>query len=593
MFTTAMSSGKEDADIFSLCPHIRKNICGFFHRANAREPSDPQDLMASTAELHHKYKRRGFMKLMFVGAAHEVTGSCHYLEAAGLKILVDCGMEQGIDKFENVVIPVSYAEIDYVLLTHAHIDHAGMLPFIYARGFRGKVISTDATADLCSIMLRDSAHIQESETEWKNRKARRAGQPEEEPLYRTEDAMGVLELFRPFHYDEKVELEEDLTVRFIDVGHLLGSASIEVWITEEEDTKKIVFSGDIGNKNKPLIRDPQYITKADYVVMECTYGDRLHAPLPDHVSILADIVQRTLDRGGNVVIPAFAVGRTQELLYIFRHIKAENRIAGHNGFEVYVDSPLAVEATQVFKDNLADCYDEETRELVMKGINPISFPGLKLSVTSEESKNINFNTKPKVIISAAGMCDAGRIRHHLKHNLWRPECTVVFTGYQSVGTLGRSLVDGNKEVKLFGETIQVEAHIEQMDGMSSHADMEGLITWLNAFEGKPRQVFLVHGDDQVCKFFAEKMEREYGHNIKAPYSGSVYDLSLGRWEKETEGIPITKAMETAKKPVGVYGRLFAAGERLLQVIRNNQGGANKDLAKFADQINSLCDKWDR
>ena len=533
------------------------------------------------------------MKLMFIGAAREVTGSCHYLEAAGFKILVDCGMEQGIDKFENVDLPVSFAEIDYVLLTHAHIDHAGMLPFIYARGFRGRVISTVATADLCGIMLKDSAHIQESETEWKNRKARRAGLPEEEPLYGINDAMGVLELFHSYNYNEKVELEEGLTIRFIDVGHLLGSASIEIWITEGKVSRKIVFSGDIGNKNKPLIRDPQYIKEADYAVMECTYGDRLHGVIPDHVSILAGIVQETLDRGGNVVIPAFAVGRTQELLYMFRRIKAEKLITGHDGFEVYVDSPLAVEATQVFKDNLVDCYDEETKELVMKGINPISFPGLKLSVTSEESKNINFNTKPKVIISAAGMCDAGRIRHHLKHNLWKRSCTIVFTGYQSIGTLGRSLIEGSSEVRLFGETIQVEAHIEQMDGMSAHADREGLIAWLNAFEEKPQQVFLVHGDDLVCSSFEQLLEKDYGYKVKAPHSGSVYDLSAGRWLSETEGVAVAKAPETSKRPVGVYGRLFAAGERLLQVIRHNEGGANKDLAKFADQINSLCDKWDR
>lgn len=533
------------------------------------------------------------MKLMFIGAAREVTGSCHYLEAAGFKILVDCGMEQGIDKFVNVDLPVSYAEIDYVILTHAHIDHAGMLPFIYARGFRGQVISTVATADLCGIMLKDSAHIQESETEWKNRKARRAGLPEEEPLYGMGDAMGVLELFHSYNYNEKVELEDGFTIRFIDVGHLLGSASVEIWITESGTSRKIVFSGDIGNKNKPLIRDPHYIKEADYVVMECTYGDRLHGVIPDHVSILAGIVQKTLDRGGNVVIPAFAVGRTQELLYMFRRIKAEKLVTGHDGFEVYVDSPLAVEATQIFKDNLVDCYDEETKELVMKGINPISFPGLKLSVTSEESKNINFNSKPKVIISAAGMCDAGRIRHHLKHNLWRRSCTIVFTGYQSIGTLGRSLIEGCSEVRLFGETIQVEANIEQMEGMSSHADMEGLIAWLNAFEEKPRQVFLVHGDDQVCSSFEQLLEKDYGYRVKAPHSGSVYDLSLGRWLDETEGVAVVKAPEISKKPVGVYGRLFAAGERLLQVIRHNEGGANKDLAKFADQINSLCDKWDR
>lgn len=533
------------------------------------------------------------MKLTFIGADHEVTGSCHYLEAAGLKILVDCGMEQGINKFENAQLPVSYAEIDYVFLTHAHIDHAGMLPFIYARGFRGKVISTEATKDLCLIMLKDSAHIQESEAEWKNRKARRAGKPEEEPLYGINDAMGVLELFEFYGYGEEISINEGLAIRFTDAGHLLGSASIEVWITEEDVTKKIVFSGDIGNKNKPLIRDPQYIKEADYVVMECTYGDRLHGKLPDHEAILADIVQRTLDRGGNVVIPAFAVGRTQELLYMFRHIKSEKMVKGHDGFEVYIDSPLAVEATHVFKENLTDCYDEEARTLVLGGINPLSFPGLKLSVTSEESKNINFDTKPKVIISAAGMCDAGRIRHHLKHNLWRPECTVVFTGYQSVGTLGRSLIEGSKEVRLFGETIDIKAHIEQMDGMSSHADQAGLVTWVNSYEKKPAQVFLVHGDDAVCSSFEGLLKNEYGFKASSPYSGSVYDLAAGAWIRETEGVPVEKILSAAQKASGVYARLLSAGERLLKVIRSNQGGANKDLARFADQINSLSDKWDR
>lgn len=534
------------------------------------------------------------MKLTFIGAAHEVTGSCHYLEAADLKILVDCGMEQGINQFENAELTVGYAEIDYVLLTHAHIDHAGMLPFIYARGFRGKVITTPATADLCTIMLKDSAHIQEAEAEWKNRKAKRAGLPKEEPLYSLNDAGKVLEHFRSCAYGEKVELKDGLALRFTDVGHLLGSAAIEVWIREGGISKKIVFSGDIGNKNKPLIRDPQYIKEADYVVMECTYGDRFHGKVRDQAEVLAEIVQETLDRRGNVVIPAFAVGRTQELLYLFRRMKEEKRIKGHDGFEVYVDSPLAVEATEVFKDNLSDCYDEETRDLVKRKINPLSFPGLKLSVTSEESRQINLNPNPKVIISAAGMCDAGRIRHHLKHNLWKAESTVVFTGYQSEGTLGRTLLDGGKEIKLFGEAIQVAASIKQIDGMSSHADIQGLFVWLNAFSPFPKEVFLVHGDDLVMGSFQRFLEVEYGYQVSAPYSGSVYDLAEGTWLEETQGVPLAKAPAPgAGKVSGVYERLLAAGERLLHVIRRNKGGANKDLAKFTSQINSLCDKWYR
>ena len=297
-------------------------------------------------------------------------------------------------------------------------------------------------------MLKDSAHIQEMEAEWKNRKARRAGEKEIPPLYTLNDAAGVINLLEGYEYDEIVELNDDITLRFIDAGHLLGSASIEVWCREGEETRKIVFSGDIGNINKPLIRDPQYIRDADYVVMECTYGDRSHPRSEEHVEELAQIIQETLDRGGNVVLPAFAVGRTQELLYFIRKIKHDGMVKGHDNFEVYVDSPLAVEATHVFTENLLRCYDDETRALVEQGINPISFPGLKLSVSSEESKAINFDSGAKVIISAAGMCDAGRIRHHLKHNLWRPECSVVFAGYQAVGTLGRTLQEGARSVNL-------------------------------------------------------------------------------------------------------------------------------------------------
>ncbi len=533
------------------------------------------------------------MRLMFIGADHEVTGSCHYLEVGNTKLFVDCGMEQGTNIYENVEPPVPYSDLDFVLVTHSHIDHVGLLPYIYARGFRGRIIATMATCDLCNIMLRDSAHIQEMEAEWKNRKARRAGKPEVEPLYEMADAEGVIGHFERYDYGEMITLNDDITIRFTDVGHLLGSASIEIWMREDGIEKKIVFSGDIGNKHKPLIRDPAYVKEADYAVMESTYGGRLHQKGKDHVTELARIVQETLDRGGNVVIPAFAVGRTQELLYFFRHIKAEHMVHGHDGFEVYVDSPLAVEATHVFKQNQMDCYDDETKALVEQGINPISFPGLKLSVTSEESKNINFSTTPKVIISASGMCDAGRIRHHLKHNLWRKECTVVFAGYQAEGTIGRALIDGAKMVKLFGETIDVEAHIETLHDISGHADENGLIEWACAFEKKPSQFFIVHGNDDVCDKFAELVTAKTGCPAKAPFSGAEYDLAKGEWIRETEGIPVNPKTMATKKASGVFARLLAAGERLLAVIARNEGGANKDLAKFADQIQALCDKWDR
>ena len=532
------------------------------------------------------------MRLVFSGAAHEVTGSCHYVETGTTKFLVDCGMEQGTNIYENVEPPVPWSDIQFVLLTHAHIDHMGMLPYIYARGFRGRVIATTATCDLCNIMLKDSAHIQEMEAEWKNRKARRAGKPEVPPLYEMNDALGVLEHMEPYRYGDMVQVDENVRIRFTDVGHLLGSASIEIWLTEDGAEKKIVFSGDIGNEDKPLIRNPAYTDEADYAVMESTYGDRLHQKGADHITELARIVQETLDRGGNVVIPAFAVGRTQELLYFFRHIKSEHMIHGHEDFEVYVDSPLAVEATHVFKENQEECYDDETKELVERGINPIAFPGLKLSVTSEESVSINFDTKPKVIISASGMCDAGRIRHHLKHNLWRKECTVIFAGYQAEGTIGRSLVDGSREVRLFGETIEVEAHIETLHDISGHADRDGLLKWAEAFKKKPQQFFIVHGSDDVCDRFARLVTEHTGVAAKAPFSGAEFDLLRGEWVEEPAGVRIpTKA--AARKADGVFARLLAAGERIMSVIRKNEGGANKDLAKFADQINMLCDKWER
>ena len=531
------------------------------------------------------------MRLIFIGADHEVIGSCHVLEVCGRYILVDCGMEQGTDDFETAELPMNIADIDYVLLTHAHIDHSGMLPLLYARGFRGDVIATPATVDLCDIMLKDSAHIQMTEAEWKNRKGQRAGKEPVVPIYDMNDAEGVLEHFVSCDYDKVMDLCEGVKVKFSDAGHLLGSASIEVWINEDGEERKIVFSGDIGNLNRPIIKDPSYINDADYVVMESTYGDRYHNADVDYVSELAGICQRTFDRGGNVVIPAFAVGRTQEMLYYFRKIKEEGLVKGHS-FEVYVDSPLAVEATQIFNENMAECFDQEAMELVRNGINPLRFPGLTLSITSNDSIAINSDNKPKVIISASGMCEAGRIRHHLKHNLWRKECTVVFVGYQANGTLGRMLLEGASEVKLFGETIEVMAEIVKLEGVSGHADKAGLIKWITSFDNRLKQVFVVHGEDEVSTGFAKCLCDEYGLNAVAPYSGAEFDMISGRFVKEGERIP------KAKKPVqrkanDVFERLLAAGRRLLTVIKHNEGGANKDLAKFADQINSMCDKWDR
>ena len=533
------------------------------------------------------------MKLQFIGAAHEVTGSCHYLNACGKHILVDYGMEQGVNLYENAPLPVEAPLIDYVFLTHAHVDHSGYLPLLFARGFRGKVFMTEASADLCSIMLRDCAHIQMQEAEWRSRKAKRSSQVKEhEPLYTMEDADGVIKRIIPCAYDQKIEVSEGISIRFTDIGHLLGSSSIEVWMCEGNETRKVVFSGDIGNINQPLLRDPKKTAEADYVVMESTYGDRVHSlERPDYVKELARIIQETFNRGGNVVIPSFAVGRTQEMLYFLRKIKEDKMIQGFPDFPVYVDSPLAVEATEIFVENELTCFDEEAMALVNKGINPIRFPGLRLSITSDESKAINFDMAPKVIISASGMCEAGRIRHHLKHNLWRPECTILFVGYQAVGTLGRYLLEGAPEVRLFGEHIEVRATIEKLAGISGHADKNGLIDWVCGFEKKPKRVFIVHGEDTVTDVFAQTLIDEYDLDAYAPYSGTKFDLLTNSFDYEAEGIRITVTKKAATVS-SVFERLLAAGQRLIGVIKKCEGHPNKELAKFADQINSLCDKWD-
>ena len=534
------------------------------------------------------------MKITFIGADHEVTGSCHYIEACGKHILVDYGMEQGQKLYENAQLPVAAAEIDYVFLTHAHIDHSGLLPLLAAKGFRGKIFATEATVELCDIMLRDSAHIQMFEAEWRNRKAKRSSStPAYIPLYTLEDAVSAIRLLTGVAYGETINVCDGIKIRFTDVGHLLGSSAIEVWLSESGITKKIVFSGDLGNYAQPIIKDPSMIDEADYCVIESTYGDRLHEKERlDYVSELSAIIQETFDRGGNLVIPSFAVGRTQELLYFIREIKSRNLVKGHGEFQVYVDSPLAVEATQVFQKNSIECFDDDAMELINKGINPLSFRGLNLSVTPAESKAINFDDTPKVIISAAGMCDAGRIRHHLKHNLWREECTILFVGYQAVGTLGRALVEGAQEVKLFGEEIGVRAQIRILKGLSGHADMNGLLDWARGFKVKPELTFVVHGDDKVTDYFAGKLGSELGLKAYAPYSGTRYDLMRGRFEYEAG--PVAAARK--KKPAGVssvFDRLIAACQRIMALARRYEHCANKDIAKFADQINSLCDKWAR
>ena len=535
------------------------------------------------------------MKLSFIGAAHEVTGSCHYLEACGKHILIDCGLEQGPDLYENQEIPATHGNIDFVLLTHAHIDHSGKLPLLVKNGFSGEIVSTFATSDLCNIMLRDSAHIQVAEAEWRNRKAKRSGAPFYEPLYDMTDAINTIALLSPVDYNQKVELCPGIEVRFTDVGHLLGSSCIEVWVTENGITKKIVFSGDVGNTDQPILKDPQTVDEADYVVIESTYGDRLHTKdRPDYISALVDTLRTTFQRGGNVVIPSFAVGRTQEMLYFFREIKMNNLLPEFSNFEVYVDSPLAIEATNVFHKNYHSCFDEDALALIQQGINPLVFPGLKTTVTSQESQLINYDAKPKVILSASGMCEAGRIRHHLKHNLWRRECTILFVGYQAVATLGRRLVDGAEYVKLFGENVEVNAEIKVLPGISGHADMDGLLNWLEGFQKKPSHVFVVHGEDEVTDRFAQTITERFHVPAFAPYSGASFDLLTNTIISAGLKIPKRRTEKPARlRASAAFARVVAAAKHLMDVVLKNEGLCNRDLAKFETQILNLAEKWDR
>ena len=530
-----------------------------------------------------------FMKIEFLGADREVTGSCHYVAFGETHFLVDCGMEQGADLYVNQEIPVNPATIDYVFVTHAHIDHSGLLPLLYNHGFRGKIFATTATCELCNIMLKDSAHIQEFEAEWKNRKARRAGRPEVTPMYNMEDAQGVLEHFVPCTYHETVQICEGLTIRFVDAGHLLGSSSIEIWVTEDGETRKLVFSGDIGNCNRPLIRDPEYLEEADYVIMESTYGNRLHEKPKGYIPGLVQVLRDTFSRGGSVIIPSFAVGRTQELLYYFKQIKDENLFPEYKDFPIYMDSPLAIEATEVFMRNKESCFDEEALSYVRRGINPIGVSGLIPAVTSDASKAINADKRPKVILSASGMCEAGRIKHHLKHNLWKPENTILFVGYQAEGSLGRRIIEGAKTVTLFGETVQVSAQIVQLQGMSGHADQKGLLSWISQVHGV-QKVFVNHGASESADAFRDKLWLSLGIDAYAPFSGAEVDLATGKVTYDAPAVPI---QQKPRRSAMTYDRLSQTLSRLTALVQSSRGLSNKELAKMADQLGELCTKWER
>ena len=516
------------------------------------------------------------MKITFLGATKQVTGSNFLVEASGKKFLVDCGLFQGKGDTElqnYKELEYNPAELDFMLLTHAHIDHSGRIPKLYKDGFKGPIFAHKATCDLCNIMLQDSGHIQEMESVWKNKKRVRKGEEPLEPLYTAQDAIDSLDIFTPVSYDEIIEIDENIHVRFNDAGHMLGSSIIEVWAKEDGKETKAVFTGDLGNNDLPLLAAPTMIEDADFLVMESTYGSRIHEKNLEKAEIFLDVVSETLDKGGTVIIPSFAVGRTQEILYEINKLKEKRSDEKfRRQYEtlmkvpVYVDSPLAISATEVFRNNM-DLFDEDTKSRISMGDNPLEFPGLKFAQTADESKALNANPEPSIIISASGMCEVGRIKHHLKHHLWDPNSTVLFVGYQAPGTLGHSIVNGAEKVKIFGEEITVRARIEYIEGYSGHADQEWLMNFIYSFIRKPKHIFLVHGEEEAQEVLKNKILEEAEIDVTIPEWGETYDLA--------DEIKMTNKIPVPVKPLTLRDEVLI---RLAQIKKEMQ-----DMENFVKQ----------
>lgn len=456
------------------------------------------------------------MKIKFLGAAKTVTGSFYLVDTDKVRFAVDCGLFQGSKQLKEKNygdFPVDPKSIEFLILTHAHIDHSGLTPKLCKMGFTGPIYSSPATVELCQVMLPDAGHIQESEVEMKNRKLSRAGKPLLEPIYTAEEAVQCLEQFHPMKYDEVVKLAEGVEIRLRDAGHILGSSIVEVWVEENGEKEKIVFSGDLGQGNQPIIKDPTVIESADYVIMESTYGDRFHKGVGNRAEQLKKVIDDTMRRGGNLIIPSFAVERTQDLLYDLSTLQSQGLL--DPSIDVYIDSPLAIAATEIFQRNM-EYYDRETMKMVNSGYHPLKLPNLKFSRSREDSVELNNIKGHTIIISASGMCDAGRIKYHLKYNLWRPESTILFVGYQATGTLGRRIVDGEKLVTIHGDQLVVKADIQSIEAYSAHADQSGLISWLKDFKQKPKTVFLVHGEEKVQPVLADLIHKELNLQVIIP-----------------------------------------------------------------------------
>ncbi len=525
------------------------------------------------------------MKIQFLGAANTVTGSCYLVETDKSRFLVDCGMFQGSKalkeyNYGDFVFPIK--DIDFVLLTHAHIDHCGLLPKLYKKGFNGPTYCTLPTRELCQVVLPDSGYIQEGEIERKNRKLARTGAPLLKPIYTAQDARDCMKYFRGFHFGESLQPAEDVRVIFQEAGHILGAAILEIFIWEKDKETKLVFSGDIGNNNQAIVNDPAIISEADYVVMESTYGNRLHINFDDRVELLAKAVRDTLARGGNLVIPSFAVERTQDMIYTLKILMDDGVIPRT---DIYIDSPMAVEATKIFIDH-PECFDDEaTAE--MEGAHAASLfqdKNIHYTKTVEESVAINKISSGAVILSASGMCEAGRIKHHLKHNLWRPESTILFVGYQAEGTLGRRILEGETKVRIHGEEIAVRAEIREIAGFSAHADQAGLLNWLKAVNAKkPKQVFLTHGEPEAIAVLKEKIGQQLGLPVEAPEIGAEYDLDRIR----PEVIKRVEAVDAGKVLAVEVNEAFDTIKNQVYAISRKQGQDRKVLEKLLAKIHDI------
>lgn len=537
-----------------------------------------------------KRKEEALLKITFYGAAKAVTGSCCCIETGGKRILIDCGLKQGRDESDGNELPFSATSIDHVIVTHAHIDHSGRLPLLSKNGYSGVFYCTGMTERLLSIMLPDSAYIQQRDAEWDNQKGKRQGKPPVEPLYTIQDAEATLKKISSYPYMQKFDICKGVSARFSDAGHILGSACVELWLEENGITKKLVFTGDLGNTDQPIIRDPQKIEQCDYLITESTYGARTHEPPEDYTEDLANVLDKVFARGGNVIIPSFAVGRAQELLYIIREIKKRKLVNTLPDFKVYLDSPLATAATRIFNGDLSGYLDDEALKLIKLGENMFRFPGLTLTESYEDSIALNNDPEPKVIISASGMCDAGRIRHHLKHNLWRNECAVVFVGYQAEGSLGRRLLDGEPRVRILGEDISVNAEIINFKGMSAHADREQLFEFADHFNPRPIHVFVVHGDTENAEGYTAYLKAR-GFSVHTPDLFEVYDLAENKLLKA--GIPPKPKAEkeiSGKSLPDAYGELMKEINELTEYVSQNKI-SNKELRKLSSRIRRAMDSW--